>query len=237
MANKSAAALLHEVLQSKKNARIKLVGDSITHGVGGSGFAQNGELIVSGWSQNPDGYCWANLFRDHMRQTYGATVVNKACTGTDVHFVIHHFPELVDHDDDLIICTIGTNNRHRYFDGGERPQRDAFLKEIYDKIKIMYGLFEDMGIPTIFVANIPASEKNEQDGPDYWRILHMPDINDCYQALARECGATVVSLYDLFSGYCEERGIALDALLCDGLHPNDEGYRVMYELILKALAL
>ena len=37
-------------LELKAGARIKLLGDSITHGVGGDGFSQNGEHIVAEFS-------------------------------------------------------------------------------------------------------------------------------------------------------------------------------------------
>ena len=38
-------------------------------------------------------------------------------------------------------------------------------------------------------------------------------------------------------GYCRENSIALDSLLADGLHPNDEGYRVMFSLLKEALSV
>lgn len=234
---KSAAELFSSVLKNKKNPRIKLIGDSITHGVGGTGWEQKGEVIVKGWAESPDGYCWANLLRDYMKEKYNATVINKACTGTNVEFVMNNFPSLVSDEDDIIVCTIGTNNRHKYFDQGEKPEREDFLRELYVNITKMYGMFKKTGIPTVFVANIPASEKNEQDGENYWCILHMTDINDSYKKLCREYDATVVSLYDLFSDYCSENGVSLDSLLCDGLHPNDEGYRVMFELLVGAFEI
>ena len=234
---KNPAELLHDILQNKGNPKIKLLGDSITHGVGGSGWEQNGRVIYKDYAQSPDSYCWGNLLRDYMKEKYGATVVNNGCTGTTVGFVSRHIPELVDDDDDLILCTIGTNNRHQYFADGEKPEKEAFLEEFYEKIFRMYSLFRDKGIPTIFIANIPASEQNEKDGEDYWRILRMSDINECYKRLAREQGAVVLSLYDLMTAYCDESNTSIEALLCDGLHPNDEGYRVMFELLVKALSL
>lgn len=229
---KSAAEVLGELIGSKKNLKIKLLGDSITHGVGGEGWEQNGEVIVDDFAQSPDSYCWANLFRDYMKEKYGATVVNKGCTGTTVEFIIHYFNTLVDPDDDLVVCTIGTNNRHLYMAGREKKSHESMLSEFYENIKRLYGMFCDKKIPVIFMANIPASAENEQDGPNYWRILHMWDINDAYKKLAAEQGATVVSLYDLFSAYCEDNEVALDSLLCDGLHPNNEGYKVMFDLII-----
>jgi len=231
MKTKTAAEIFSELLGSKKDPKIKLLGDSITHGVGGEGWEQKGEVIVEGWAKSPDSYCWANMFRDYMKEKYGATVVNNGCTGTKVEFIIQHFDTLVDSDDDLIVCTIGTNNRHQRMSDGEKKSREAMLAELYEKVKKLYAMFLDAKIPVIFMANIPASAKNEQDGADFWRILHMSDINDTYRRLAAEQGATVVSLYELFSDYCEKNEIVVDSLLCDGLHPNNDGYKVMFDLI------
>lgn len=236
MKNDSVRAIFESALK-KERAKIKLIGDSITHGVGGSGWEQCGEAIVKGWAESPNGYCWANLFRDYMKEKYGATVKNKACTGTNVDFVMDNFSTLVESDDDVIICTIGTNNRHKYFADGEKPTKEEFLASFDDKIRRMYGMFSKTGIPTIFVANIPASAQNERDGENFWRILSMKDINESYGRLSRECGANVISMYDMFSEYCTENGVTVDELLDDGLHPNDRGYRVMFEILIGALGV
>lgn len=235
--NNKAKEIFELVLKNKENPKIKLLGDSITHGVGGSGWEQNGNAIVDEFKESPDSYCWANLFRDYMKEKYNATVVNKACTGTTVDFVMDKLSVLVESDDDIIVCTIGTNNRHKYFSDGEKPLREDFLKEFQSKIKKMYSMFVDTGIPTILVANIPAAAKNELDGEDYWRILHMSDINESYKKLSAECEAAVFSLYDAFSDYCKGKGHSVDELLCDGLHPNDKGYKVMFDLIIDAFGV
>ena len=234
---KTAEKLFTFVLGCKKNARIKLLGDSITHGVGGTGWEQKGEVIVEGWAQSPDGHGWANLFRDYVSQKYGATVINKACTGTNVEFIINNFSKLVDEEDDIVLCTIGTNNRQQHFCEGDKKSREVLLNTFYENVKKLYRLFQESGIPVVFMANIPASEENEQDGVDYWRILHMCDIRDVYQKVAQECGATVISLYDRFIEYCCTNDVTVGSLRIDGLHPNDEGYTVVYNLILTALAL
>ena len=39
----------------------------IKAGVVGTGFAQNGEQIVTGWARNPDGYFWANRFKAYAK--------------------------------------------------------------------------------------------------------------------------------------------------------------------------
>ena len=117
---------------------------------------------------------------------------------------------------------------------GEKKTREEMANGFYQNLLLLNKMFESVNIPVIFMANIPASEKNEQDGADYWRILHMCDINELYKKFSAETGATLFSLYDAFSAHCAENEIAVDSLLCDGLHPNDEGYDVMFSLIVKA---
>ena len=133
---KTAAEVFGEVLAAKKAPRIKLLGDSITHGVGGDGWEQKGEVIVKGWAQSPDSYCWANSLRDYMKEKYGANVVNKACTGTNVEFILEHFDELVDTDDDLIVCMIGTNNRN-----GDRSVRPR------SHVHVLFRKMHDIFLP------------------------------------------------------------------------------------------
>ena len=222
---------------TKRDAQIKLLGDSITHGVGGTGFIQNGEPIVENFRRNPDGYCWANSFRDYMHDKYGAKVINNACTGTTIQFVLKHFDTLVDKDDDLVICTIGTNNRHQMFGTGEKKSREEMAEIFYSSLILLIKKFEELGKDVIFVANIPAAKRNERDSDQYWRILHMDDINNLYKKAQDECDFNLISLYDLFSEYCTKESVEIDELLGDGLHPNDKGYDVMLELIKSALGV
>ena len=239
--NIEVSKIFSKVILSDKKVRIKLLGDSITHGVSGTGFAQNGETIITWgtttYKRNPDGVCWANMFRDYMAENYDCTVVNNACTGRDIEFIISNFDTLVDEEDDLIICAIGTNNRQQYHteNGGVRYTDEEFYADFYAKILQLYNMFKAANKTVIFIANIPASEANEQDGSNYWRVLHMDDIRDAYVEASDECGFPMIDLYDMFNAYCEENSIALDTLLADGLHPNDAGYRIMFELIVEAL--
>ena len=229
--------MLKDILVKNPNAKIKLLGDSITHGVGGTGFQQNGEPIVKGFARNPDGYCWAKQFKELLENKYECTVTNNACTGTTIQFIIENFDALVDESDDFILCTIGTNNRHAFFEVGERPTREQHGKAFYDYIIELYNMIKAKGKEVVFVANIPAAAANELDGETFWRILHMDDINAIYKAAAQKSGFPLISMYDLFTKYCESNSITVDSLLCDGLHPNDQGYDVMYDLICKELRL
>ena len=220
-----------------KGMKIKLLGDSITHGVGGTGFCQNGEPIAHGFARNPEGYCWAKTFKEYVEKEYGAELQNNACTGTKIEFIIENFDTLVSEDDDLIICTIGTNNRHHLKETGYPRTREDMGEEFYNNVLKLNEMFNSRGKKVIFIANIPASEENERDRVEFWRVLHMDDINEIYKRAAKTAGFDFISMYDLMTEYTSSHGIKIDDLLCDGLHPSDKGYDVMFELIKAALGV
>ena len=225
-------------LKAGKIKKIKLLGDSITHGMGGTGYCMDGEPIAGNFFRNPNGYCWAKLFKEYIEGKYGVSVVNNGCSGTNSQFILQHFDTLVEKDDDLIFCMIGTNNRHQYKTAGEeKKSREEMGKLFYDSVLQMYDLFKAKNKRVIFMANIPASQANEQDGEEYWRILHMDDINAIYKAAQKEAGFPLISLYDMLTQYLEKRGETVDGYLRDGLHPNDKGYEVMFTLLIDKLAI
>ncbi len=78
---------------------------------------------------------------------------------------------------------------------------------------------------------------DEKDGADYWRIIHMNDINDLYMKAPVECGFPFINMYQLFLEYCDLKDVTVNSLLADGPHPNDKGYEVMFKLLLKELGL
>lgn len=235
--NEQVAKTFTDVLFRGKKFRVKLLGDSITHGLGGTGFEQNGEPIAEGFHRNPNGYCWAKQFKEYLEAHFPCEVINNACTGTDIQFILRNFDTLVSPDDDFILCAIGTNNRHQRFETGERRTPEEHGKILYDNIGILHQKIKDLGIPVVFVANTPAAASSEQDGPDFWRILHMPDIVEIYKRAAAAFNFPLISMYDLFLEYCESNGIEFETLLKDGLHPTDAGYDVIFQLYLKEFGI
>lgn len=235
--NYGAAKIFSKVILADKKVKIKLLGDSITHGVGGEGYKQDGESFISGFARNTNGYCWANLLRDYMESSFNCEVINNGCSGVTIEFIIDNFDTLVDTEDDIVICTIGTNNRHQYVVNGPKMEKEDMLTKFYENIIKLNEKFGNAGKDVIFVANIPASAENEMDKADYWRILHMNDIHDAYVKASFACGFPLVDLYSRFLQYCNLKNIALDSLLADGLHPNNAGYDVMFDILLDELGI
>jgi len=231
--NREAMKVFSQLVLADHTVHVKLLGDSITHGVGGTGWEQIGEPITAGFKRSPNSHCWAKQLKDLLESRYDCVVTNNACTGTTVEFIIEHFDELVSAEDDIILCTIGTNNRHQYHhDGPMRTPREQMLRT-YNAILALYAKFvaAGKGNQVVFMANIPSSAEAEKDGPDYTRLFHMPDLHDMYVKASVECGFPLIRMYTLFMEYCEAHNMPIDDLLADGLHPNDRGYDVMFKIV------
>ncbi len=235
--NYEAAKIFSKLTLSDKKVRIKLLGDSITHGVGGTGWEQNGESFIEGFARSPESYCWAKLFKDHLEGQYNCEVINNGCSGVNIEFIIENFDTLVSPDDDIVVCTIGTNNRHQHFNTGARKTRIEYMGAFYKNILKLNDIFAASGKAFVLVANIPAAAENEKDGADFWRILHMNDIHDLYVKAWAECGFAFVDMYTEFISYCDAAGIDFATLLADGLHPNDAGYDVMFKIFLSEFGI
>lgn len=213
--------------------KVKLIGNSITAGQGGTNFNSNfntsgGELITNkiwskSWYTNDTGTCWANSLRDYLNQKFGCTVKNYGCPGIGVDQMITAIDDLVRDDDELVICMIGTNNRH-----------NMQLNEFYSKLKQIYDIITiTKKKKCIMMSCMPASVENELSAN---RIFHAEDIDNMYFKLSCEKNIEYISIYKEVLKYCKTKGVNIDTLLTsDGLHPNDEGYDVMFMIICMAL--
>ena len=239
--NKEAAKIFSRIILADKPVRIKLLGDSITHGHSGTGFCTDGDAIIPGSFRNPNGYCWANLLRDYLQGRYNCQVINNGICGVNTQFLIDHFDELVDPEDDIVLCLIGTNDRQQYASGGPKRDKPVRMQEIYANTLALEEKLRRAGKPTVFMAGIPAEgifeveESVTEAAGKYWQVVHMDDIHDLYVKASLERGFPLIDLFNLFRVYCWENKVALSELLKDGCHPNDRGYELMFRLILNEL--
>jgi lysophospholipase L1-like esterase len=222
---KTIHSIIAPIIFEPKN--IKLLGDSITHGVGGTGFAMDGEIIIDGWNVNTKGVCWANMLKTYFESKFGGTVKNYGCAGTDSKFIVTNINTLVTDSDDIVICMIGTNDRNT----GIATKQEFYnnLKEIHDKVKAK-------GKEIIFMSNMPASVANETD-PNNPKDYHMEDIDYITMKVTSDLKLEYISLYKELMEYSDMKNISIDSLLSDGLHPNDEGYKAMFNIICDRLGI
>lgn len=128
---------------------------------------------------------------------------------------------------DFVIMQYGTNDRHT----NVTPDNTTYnLIDAVQKIK------DNIGAETILMCACPASYKYEY-GDDVVRYFHMWDVKNAVAKAARHFGMPYVDNYDAFLRYAETHNLTIDDLLADGLHPNDLGYKVMFENIMRTLGL
>lgn len=236
------------------NYRICLIGDSITQGMGSSGFQQYDAVIdgmtynvrgngpnnpnatsnykigeylwTSGgrrWYEALDGNGWAHLFKNYMNEKFKIIVRNFGMSGInseDLKYFINNFMD-TKFNFDCIVLMIGTNNR-------EKENLESLYADMNDTIKTIKNYGKDL----IIMACIPASIENEKN----FRV-HMEDVHNVLRNVSYENKIPFISVYNLFMDYCSNKGIKIDTLLSDGLHPNDEGYKVMFQLISNAMGI
>lgn len=204
---------------------IKLLGDSITAGYGGTNFddseSSGGTFLFRGHYQNLDGECWANSLKSYVESKFpNVTVKNYGVTGAksaDLNTFFEITP-LVDNNDDVVIVMIGTNDR------GDSNAKQT----LYNNLVTLYGKIKAMNKKMIIMANIPASVSNETT---HDLNMHMEDVDMVVNTFAINNNVPYISVYKLFIEYCKYAGVTIDSLLGDGLHPNDAGYEVMFNLI------
>ena len=235
------------LIRSGEITKIKVIGDSITHGVGGTGFQQDygdGNVICiidempgsngSSFRVNTKGVCWANSFKKYIETKYPYVTVN--CWGTrgmsahswltrghtENNVFKNCLEQLITDEDELVICMIGTNDR----------SQGANIEEFALNMTTVINYILGKGKKLLLMSSLPASLSNENNGTQHF---HMEDVNNLLCNFANNYNLWFVSLYNEVNKYLRNSKTSLNSILGDGLHPNDEGYDLMYKLLLEAL--
>ena len=228
---KTPESIFYDFLNKSGAKKLKLLGDSITHGMGGTGFKSNstseGGVLIPTTTvyTSPTSVSWANLLRDNIQKLdSNITVLNYGISGTDSNYVNNNKASLVESDDDLVIIMLGTNDTMA--SKGRTPLHISnYLRSIVDYCK-------SLNIPTILMASTPFVEN---DTANY--SLSMHKVNYAVKMAANSRGVTHISLYDKMLEYEDLKGISYSTLMADGLHPNDEGYTLMHKWIASELGI
>ena len=215
----------------KPSFQVKLLGDSITAGVGGTGYNQDGDFIVNtngrDYHVNVGGYCWANNLKDFLEEKFSCAVKNWGCSGIASRHIAQNLSTFIEDSDDLIIMQIGTNDR---IDIG-----DNSTETLYNNLLTIANYVREQGKEIIFMSSIPATVANENT--DFVRRFHMEDVDHVVFLAADEIGMDYISNYKGFMNYCDLKDTDIDTLIPDGVHPNDAGYDVMLKNIANELGI
>ena len=199
--------------------RVVFGGDSITHGVGGSNWNQNGRTIITAdgrtWKESPNSYSWTNLMINLLKNQYGCSVTNNACTGTDTKFWSDHIADLLPKNTDIFILTIGTNDRN--FDTLElcRQHIVNYLPSIITYCRIN-------NIRICVFSPVPASQTNEDS-----KKAKTWQINEWIREVCFQYNAEYYNLHDYIYNWYFSRNEPIGSY-SDGLHPDDAMYYYMF---------
>ena len=230
---KSAASVMSKLILPNKNYTVKLIGDSITQGVGSSDYDASGEVVISdnptAWSRNVGTKSWAAMFQARVANE-SVSVINNGVRGCSTHQILYYWDQLIDGDEDIVIVMLGTNNRTTADNATFSYTKQSF----YDELQKIKNTLEANGSEVIFMSAPPASASNESQSGIHF---HMNDVDDVIAKFAADNNMEYISLYKKTLDYMQFSGAELSDLLADGLHPNDKLHALMYGWIIEGLGL
>lgn len=217
-------------LADKKNV-IYLIGDSVVEGFGGTNY--NGGSVtdhsdeeipnnVKPWYRNTDGTCWANSLKKYVEFNYpNTTVINNGIGGFTVPQLYSNFDTLVGDDATAVIIGIGINNRNTT--DKKKDITDALVNIVWKALK--RGLKCVVLTPTLIKTGTVVDKNNDATVNAYVR-----------NAIALG-NAHFIDVHSEMLAYMNLNNISLDSIMYNDLHPNDRGYEIIYNIILKNLGL
>ena len=217
-------------IRNKEKIDIFLCGDSITAGVGSSGYnTDNGALILTDTSNhsyyeaNSISNSWANLFRRFTtRLNSNNTFFNGGIGGKYVKFFLENKKSYITTNKDIIVCMLGTNDRGEYenvkeFKVGYREYLD-FLNSKCNFLIVM--------TPTPLNADYDKQKNFTQ----YEGVQAVREI-------CKEKGYFLIDNYTNIYEMVYLKNLREEDIMSDSAHPNDKGYALIWENIKSSLGL
>lgn len=120
--------------------------------------------------------------------------------------------------DDIVICQVGVNDR----------TLDS-LNGMNSSLKLLKEYTDSLGLDLVYMISNPMTATVDN------QTIKMVHIANELTEISLRLNMNIISNYDYFIDYCTYTGKTLTSLLTDGLHPNDDGYEVMYKGVMNGL--
>ncbi len=203
--------------------RILIFGDSISQGY----F----DLEMGGWVN----LLAIDVLKRKVRRNDNPTeVFNVSVSGDTTRRVITRLkaeikPRLWKAEPVLLIFAIGINDTHL-----ENDRPVSTLEQFATELEELYGLASSSSNHIIFIGLQPVDEAESSPwkfniGPDKlsWKNSRIRLFDTQLKNFAESRGAGYIPIFDAFIKQ-QQKGVKLHA---DGLHPNSDGHKLMYQLI------
>lgn len=244
---KTASAILSDIVLSSSNKKIVLLGDSITQGVGSTGYTQftttidGQQYIIRG--NGPD---YPRADQDYQIGDFIYERGNKKWyEALDGYGWAQQLKTYFESKFNCVVKNYGCSGINTEILGdivnkkvinsdydiviiaiGTNDRTQSSLTTVYNQLYSTVNNIKAHNKDVILIGNIPASIINEENYE-----YHMEDINHVISKCANDTNVPFVSLYSEFIDYCSDTGVSIDSLLKDGLHPTDQGYEVMFRIL------
>lgn len=169
-----------------------------------------------------------SVYLSGMKMQKVVQAKNWGVSGWRTENIIENIDNLMEGNETIVLCLIGSNDRSAH-------NGATFESELAQNMRYIYMQLCDKGAKPVILSSAPASIENETTFAD--RIMHKEDVDTAARMAAATFGYEHISVYNHVLDYCLYTGTEVDALLADGVHPNDAGYDVAFNYILKKIGL
>jgi lysophospholipase L1-like esterase len=226
-------------LNENQITKIKLIGDSITAGVGDIGYYsgstreivfRNGSMVYetgTDWDVFPS---WANLFRKFITNKYPTIdFFNAGVGGISTKEVVDTFlTDLVDENEDVVFVMLGTNDRSL-----------TTLEEYEMNISYLLDYINQRSNLMIVMSATPSlSDFSDETYTDYavGRQFGAREIDNVVTEVCSKNNYIHISNYRGLLDYASKRNVKISELLEEtGSHPKRRGHAVVWQNIQQRL--
>lgn len=201
-------------------------GDSITYGNWDPKGGWVGRLRDYLDSKSLSAYSDENLFSTYYTLTYNLGIPGDTSSGLLERFETELIPRFNPDELTIILFAIGINDSRFYSKAGEHETDPVlFQQNIWDLWEIAKKYTSDVA----FVGLSPVDE--ERTSPLSWEadVIYKNEYVEKYDSIIKEfCESHKTPFIDIFG---QMQALDIKSLTEDGIHPNQEGYKVMEKII------
>lgn len=205
-------------------------GDSITYGNWDPKGGWVGRLREYLDSKSLSAYSGEDLFSTYYTLTYHLGIPGDTSSGLLERFETELIPRYNPDEETIILFAIGINDSRFWNKSGEfETELGIFQQNIWDLWEIAIKYTKDVA----FIGLTPVDE--ERTNPLFWETdaIYKNEYIEKYDAIIKEfCESRGTPFIDIFG---KMKGMDVKSLMEDGIHPNQEGYKVMEEIISSSL--
>lgn len=175
------------------------------------------------WGALDAGGGWADCLKDFVMEEHDGIVYNLGVSGDDTNGVLKRFDiEASAREPDIAIFAVGINDSQRI-----APQNEnrVSLEQFRSNLKALVEKTREKGMRAVFVGLTRVIE--EKTTPIPWK----PDVSYTNADIASYDAAIREVAEEMSASYIDVSAVLSASDILDGVHPNAEGHRILFEVI------